>query len=359
VLAWLVATGVMLVACAVDGWPPFAPATWKRFDSYLYMRVAQSGYVVHACRGQLPGPPECGNAGWFPGYPWLTGGLSRLGLPLDATALAIAWLAGLATLIVLWRAFLADWPRPNAVIALVYAAFAPGVVYNYGLFPLSLLSLATVSYLALMQRRQWLAAGFAAAVAALAYPVGLTVAPAGVLWLLAQRGVPWLDRLRRAVAAAAPAAAAVAAFVLVQLVQTRYWDAYLLVQRKYGHQLEDPFTAVGTAIATVRHAPFQLDSAPSWQLLLLAFTLLCVLVELVLRWRSRARADALVATWAVLAWLLLYVETQVHTYRGEAALLPLAILVRRLPWPLAAAITAAAVAIAVPMLRLYLVGILV
>jgi hypothetical protein len=47
-------------------------------------------------------------------------------------------------------------------------------------------------------------------------------------------------------------------------------------------------------------------------------------------------------------------ETNVASYRAEAALLPVALLVRRLPRPLAAGIALAAAVLAVSMTKLYL-----
>jgi hypothetical protein len=362
-LAWFTATSVILVTCDVERWPPFAAIkTWSRWDSFLYLSIAKGGYSFLPCPEQHRHRPErwCGNAGWFPGYPWIVSGLHRLALPLAPTALAVSWLACLGTLVVLWKAFLADRShRAAAAIALVYAAFAPGLVYFYGVFPLSLLTFCTVVYFALLQRGRWLAAGIAAAAAAITYPVGLVAAPAGAVWLLAQRGVPPLERLRRLAAVLGPALAALALYSLDQWIETGRWNAYLLVQRKYGHQAQDPLTAVHLAYTTVRRSGLQLATAPEQQTLLVALVLVCVLVELVARRGSSTRADALIAVWAVAAWVVPYADSNVHAYRGEAALLPLALLTRRLPWPLAAAIAAAAIPLAVAMTILYLRGVLV
>ncbi len=66
---------------------------------------------------------------------------------------------------------------------------------------------------------------------------------------------------------------------------------------------------------------------------------------------SRPPADALLALWAVSAWLMPHVQTNVSVYRGEAALLPLAALLGRLPRSVQFAVAAAAVGLAVPMAR--------
>jgi hypothetical protein len=360
-VAWASATTVVLVTCVVEGWPPFAAVkSWSRFDSGLYLDIAEHGYTLFVC------PPGgmigwCGNAGWFPAYPWLSGALAAFGPSPAATALAVSWAAGLATIVLVWWALPTREPRAAAAVALAYAAFAPGIVYRYAVFPLSLLTLATVAFIALLQRGRWFAAGLAAAVGLLAYPIGLVAAPAGAVWLLAHRSVPLAERARRIVFMAYPSLVALWAFVLDQWLETGRWNAYLLVQRKYDHHLQDPFHVVVAAGHRVFGAGgiFSTGKTLALQTLLVGFVLACVLVELAARRGAYARTDALVAIWAVMAWAMPISEANVAAYRGEAALLPLALLVRRLPRPLGAAVTLAAAVLAVSMTKLYLSNVLV
>jgi hypothetical protein len=380
VLAWLAATSVVLATASHYGYPPFAPVTtWARHDAVQYLRIAHAGYHLTLCR--LLHPPDwsakwCGDAGWFPAYPWLIRGLHDLGLQYDATAIEISWLASLGTLVVLWRAFLFGHLGLGAAIALCYAAFAPGLVYNYAEFPLSLATFCTISCLALLQRRHWIWAGLAAGIAALAYPVGLAVAPACALWVLAEPG--WRSiartparylaaigaRLWHAVALIVPTLAAVALFGVVERQQTGKWNSYLLVQERFRHRLEDPFVRIVLVLRNFSHSVLvarpsyanldRLSGAPTIEVLLVAFVIGCTIIELLVRRGPDTRDSALIAIWAILAWVLLWIETGVDTYRGDVALLPVAVLVRRLPWPLGVLVTAVAVLLVVPMTHLYL-----
>jgi hypothetical protein len=195
------------------------------------------------------------------------------------------------------------------------------------------------------------------------------VAPAGALWLLSERGVAARERLRRSVLVLCPWLAGLAAFALDQRLSTGRWNAYLLVQQKYGHQLQDPLTAVGGAFRTFVHSPFlarpslasldNFESATSLQTLLVFAVIVSVLIELMVRRGASLHDDALIAIWAVLAWLLMYGASRTHTYRGEVALLPIAVLVRRLPWALSIPMTVVALCLVVLITRLYLVGHLV
>lgn len=361
VAAWLLATAFVLLVCRHEGWPPFSAASWSRWDSVRYLSVASQGYNLFPCKPPTYAPGTwCGNAGWFPAYPWIVGGLHRLALPTDGTALVVSWIACLATLVLLWRAFLIQLPRPAGVLALAYAACAPGLVYDYAIFPLSLLSLCSIGALAFLVRGRSLAAGFAAGLAALAYPVGLALAPAGVVWLVGDRRLPAGTRVRRAGLYSVPILSALAIFVVDQRLETGRWNAYLLVQRKYGHGLQDPFAAVYAAGQSVLHgSAFHLVDAPALQTLFVAFVLVSVLVDRLLHRASATALDALLVVWALAAWLIPHIWANVSEYRSEAALLPVALLVGRLPQALSACIVVGAFLLVAPMELLFLRSVLV
>ena len=79
------------------------------------------------------------------------------------------------------------------------------------------------------------------------------------------------------------------------------------------------------------------------------------------RWPFAAEAghvDAL-GCWLLITWLLTQSKVGLSAYRSEAALLPLAILVGRLPRPLAAVLAGLAVIVAVPMTALYMRNVLI
>jgi hypothetical protein len=147
---------------------------------------------------------------------------------------------------------------------------------------------------------------------------------------------------------------------VVDAISVGRWDAYFLVQAKYHHTLRNPLAAVQDAVLTLsRHSPFRIESAPALQTLLVTAVLASVLAVVALRRRDAERVDLLLALWAVGTWILPHAQANVSTYRSQAALLPLALLVRRLPAPLVLAIVVAAAALCVPMAELFLQGRLV
>jgi len=353
VLAWLGALGLLWLVAALAGFSPWHAGTWARWDSGLYEDIARHGYTLVRCPTEGGAGNWCGNAGWFPGYPWIVQALSSPGLPVAGVAVAVSWLFAGATLVLLWLTFL----ERRAAVALAYAAVAPGVVYDYAIYPLSLLAFCTVACLWFLHRERWALAGAAGAGAVLAYPIGLTLPLVAVVWI-----VLTVDRRRlRAIAsAAAGPVLAVLTLVVVQRIQTGHWDAYLKVQAKYGHGLHEPFGQVWNALVPLtRGDPFTRANAPALQTLLVSAVLLAVLLQLGLRRREAMRLDGLIALWAVVAWTLPLTATHLSIWRSQAALLPLAVLARRLPRPLAIAFAVCAAAVAVPVALLYFDGRLV
>jgi hypothetical protein len=352
---WALTAAAIAIAAAAFGYDPFDSATWARWDSVHYESIARDGYDLVRCTDTYTPADWCGDAGWFPAYPWLVGGLHRLGLPLRGTAVVVSWLFAAATLMLLWRTFLGRRVEIAALGALVYAAWAPGQIYDYAVFPLSMLAFFTVAHLWLLQRGRYAAAGVTGAVAVLTYPLGLALVPVSALWLVADRSQALSERLRRVAWASGVPLLALFGLVLDQRLETGHWDAYLLVQEKYGHDLQNPIAATRDALEPLVHgAPFELADAPAFQTALVTAALLAVLANAA--FGRRERGDGLLLWWAVTTWALPLSQAAVSLQRSQAALLPLAVLVLRLPRALIAAFVVAAIPVAVCMEKLFLEG---
>ena len=214
--------------------------------------------------------------------------------------------------------------------ALAYAAVAPGQIYGYALFPLSVLAFFTVACLWFLHRERWAAAGAAGAAAALAYPLGVLLAPVAAVWLLVDRRVPLRERLRRVAWTAGLTAAGAALLVIDQRFETGRWNAYFLVQEKYDHYLQNPVDVLRTALFTLRRGSmFDLAKAPALQTVLVTAVLVLVIAAVLarsLRQRSLDRLDLLLVLWAVATWTFPLAQNNVSLARSQAALLPLALL---------------------------------
>jgi hypothetical protein len=356
---WAVALAGITASAAVFGYAPFDSGTWSRWDSGLYLEIAEKGYTLFPCQPPFDQGTWCGNAGWFPAFPWLVGGLHWLGLPLRGSAVALSWFCIGATIALLWT-ILGRRASVATIGALLYAAFAPGQVYDYAIFPLSLLALATMAHLWLLSRDRFVAAGLAGAVAALSYPLGVLLVPVSAIWLLAGRTPPLRERLRRTAWASGLTLAGLAVLPVDQLLETGRWNAYILVQDHYHHTLQNPFVAAWSSfhLDALRSSPFALASTPAIQSLLVLGVLLAVAVSAVVRRRSLDRLDALVMLWAVATWLFPLTQANLSQQRGQVALLPLTLLVRKLPPALLVVLVIASAVIAIAMEKLFLQGVL-
>jgi hypothetical protein len=356
-LAWLAAlTGLWIIAL-LTGHHPWHAETWARWDSSLYESIARHGYEVHRC-GSTGHTKWCGNTAWFPGYPLLMAGLHVLGLPLFVAGVVLSWLFSATALVLIWRAFLRDMPsRVAAVGGLFYAAWAPGQVYEFAVYPLSMLVVFILAYLHFLRQNRWLAAGLMGAGAALTYPVGLTLAVVAVVWVTVtlERG-----RVRAIAASAAPLPLAFLLILVVQRAQTGRWSALFDVQSTYDHGLHNPFGAIFNAlILWSRTQSLASENVKALQTLAVSALLLAILLTIVLRRTRPARLELLFLLSAAVTWALPLSQGNISVQRSQAALLPVAVLVARLPRPLLVVAIAATVALSIPVARLYFDGLLV
>jgi hypothetical protein len=233
--------------------------------------------------------------------------------------------------------------------ALFYAAFAPGQIYLYTIFPLSMLTFTTVAFLWLLYRERYVVAGIAGTVAALSYPVGVLLAPISAVWLVAQRSVPLGERLRRVAITSGPMIAGLWILIVDQRVETGRWNAFLLIQEKYAAERgsQNPLVATWDVLRDgLQNLGDGISVAVALQTAFVTIVLALVLIHAFRRRRSLDRADSLLLLWALATWAL-PLSQSVSVQRGQAALLPLAILVARLPSRLAWSLVVAAAAIAV------------
>jgi hypothetical protein len=88
--AWAAAALTVVCAAALDGHSPLKRATWMHWDAFQYLDQAAHGYTLFHCN--LFGGLErwCGNAGWFPGYPWLIRAASLAGVDGFPAAMVLA-----------------------------------------------------------------------------------------------------------------------------------------------------------------------------------------------------------------------------------------------------------------------------
>ena len=294
VLAYLAGHLLCGLAAYLHGYDWLSADSRIRWDGGIYLDIAHTGYYAAPCEQinpdmHLPNA-MCGNAGWFPLFPYLVLGLTKLtGLGLPSAGVLVTEVCWLGVLILLWR--LLDGTVTTATLgSLAVAAVLPSGIYFHATYPMALsVLLALVTFL-LLRRGHWVPAGLAAAAAATSYPLGVLLAPAAVAFLLIPPGRwSWRRLASTGYVATMTAAGTLGVFGLLRLTTGRF-DAFLRIQTSiYGHGLHNPAYSFLTVL---RRPPLALSAELLFSTALVALALLAVN-------RTSARRPVTVLDWAL------------------------------------------------------------
>jgi len=355
-LAFCAVRGLMVLAACSVGLDPWNALSWKRWDSGHYLAIATTGYEYFSC-ARIGGRPQdvCGNAAWFPLYPWAMRPLIALGVGPAAAGTWVAGLGALGTLAALWNGFLRRRGLGGWLVLGMAAAF-PGAVYQHAIFPTSLALLCLVLAAWFVARERWVAAGVAGAGVALSYVTGVLVAVAnGASALLRTRSI------RPVLLSGGIAAAGLVALLVLHQLLLGHWDAFYWVHRKGFPAMAQPLDAfLGVALPAFDPGSDPRARTVAVQTLTVAGLVLLGMGSAVV---TRRRPDP-VRSWAVVATLLfwsfpLLVGRGVSLYRSDALVLPVLFLLLELrPWLLAPLLVWLAI-LAEEMARLFFTGYLV
>jgi hypothetical protein len=368
-LAFILAIFVDYLAAAHSGVAPgfFAPRRWIHWDSHLYLSIAAKGYTLQRChKSTVPPHSFCGNAGWLPLYPDLIGFFGKLGAPLTWAGKYLADVFAFGTLVLAWLLIGPAWSA-RRLLALTLAAVFPGQIYYFAVFPISLVAFLSLAFLLWLAHRRYVLAGLAGAAAAWAYPTGFLLPGVAVLYTaIADRGRSFADWLKRVLPSAGIPALGIMTLLLAYQAWTNAWNAYFLVQAKYGNGFHNP---AANFLASLTGAPFprypiqQLNEGykhlpPRVQTVLVAALVLALVAASLTMWRATlTRTDWAVLCYTVIVWLFPMTQAiAVSRYRSEALLVPCVALVRRLPVVIQIPLVIASVWIAVGMAGLFFHG---
>jgi hypothetical protein len=336
----------------------FNPATFSRWDTAWYLRIASHGYRMrlhcwHWRYTSRPGVHICASVTWFPGYPLLMRAVSVTGISLGQAGLIIAWVFWYLTLLMIWllSAPTPDrpagrWAATTRWLCLLIAAFFPGQIWFAALYPISRAAFGMLAccYWSARAPNRWLAA-IAGLIAGSAYLPTAAVIPG-----LALAAVVTKDRRVRAAMcfAAAGIAAGVVAVLAYAQASVGRWDAYFYTERvEFGVRVHDPLVTIAERFSSfVPMLGSGPDRAIAEQGFLVALLLALALAGFALSARAGWQVQALdivLVIAAVVGWLIPYVGGgKLAVYRDEGMTIVLVPLLRRLPpWVLAGPLLAA------------------
>lgn len=192
---------------------------WARWDSVIFLRIAERGY-------------DAASAAFYPLYPLLVGGFGRVLLGhfvLAGVLVSLAASAGAFWL--LHRVAEERLGADGARRAVLYLAFAPMALFLQAVYSEALYLLLALCSFVLAERRRWLGAGALAGLALLTRIAGLALLPA--LALLAWRS----PERRRALLSLGAAPLLFSAYPLYLGARTGDPWAFLRAQELWHRQL--------------------------------------------------------------------------------------------------------------------------
>ena len=328
--------GWLLVAWRTAGnvGAAFNTATWVRRDSGQYLKIASYGYrATTNCAGAPSANGHvahlCGNVTWMPGYPAFLKLVSLFGLSLPAAGLLAAWLFWFLALVMVW-VLTADARTSARWMCLLLAAVFPGQVYFAAVFPIGMCMFFVLLaiYATTKSGRAWLCA-VASCIAAATYVPALALLPAFVVAAVVFRGRPRV--VVPSLAGIVGLVAGIGAVFVYSQFAVGKWDAYLITEREeYGVQFHAPWQTLANHVRPVGTSVVARQSV--LVAVLVAAALICAAVHF-MRARELGPLDVMLLVTTVAAWLIPYVGGgSLSIYRSEACVLPVVVLLRRLPW---------------------------
>jgi hypothetical protein len=350
-LLWFVVTALAARSVGLSPWPT---ATWGRWDTGLYLSIADKGYEFVPCVGVANrGPGDfCGNSGWFPGYPYLMRLGSWFGPNLDTAGRLISFVAMLVAWSALWFGFLRRRAFVAGMLGMAVAAVFPSSVYYGAIFPISTMLAAVMLALVCLDRQRWLLAGLCGAVAAVVYPSGVLIGSIAIVPFTTLAIGDVRARVRATVAVAAPVALAYMAVLANFQRAVGAWDAWYKTSASYNLEPTFPLEMIRRQVEKMGN-----DAQPGIigvQTLLIAAMVLAAVWIVVTQHHELTLGERGAAVLCVFLWLIpLTLGGDLSLYRAESLLLPIVILLSRLRMPVVAMLAVVCVPVAYKMAQLF------
>jgi len=312
----------------------FNPENWARFDSWLYLQIADTGYEIFPCAGHFGYPADateiCGNCGWFPGYPLL---ISFFGLFFKNTLIIAGLLSKIFHLLSLYMLIgitnMQIFSLKNILI-LTIAAFSFSFVYFNAIFPISALLFFSLSaFYFYLKNNSWVTGLFCFLSSAF-YPVGILLSAVFALSILLKIN---LSLKKRITSLMIPATMGLLGFVFVLLffqITVNDWAAFFKVQAKYGHGYNFPLVSM---VSFFQKKPLfsnvTIESFVQYQslLIIMGYTLLSIIFF----YKRMYTNDFSLWVYIFISVFFLFswsIEGDLSRYRQEALLMPFVLLVK-------------------------------
>jgi hypothetical protein len=276
------------------------------------------------------GPSDfCGTAGWFPGYPFASRAVAKLGFDINIAMLIVSRVFLALLLALLWFGFLQKKPFKEAVAPLALACVFPGSVYYLALFPMAMAVFFLLLMLWGIDRNIAVVTAIGSLGAAFTYPV------AALAGLVASTSIVLHPQRRAAIRTALGAAGGslvgLGSFFAILQFRTGHWDAYFRAQAGYHHKLSFPLVNIYERVSGAIDPADPVKAVPSLQHLLV----LCLVIALITSVIRVGRWPSVLEFTTLAVVVVMYLASNVFgltasVYRHESLLLPIVLVAPRL-----------------------------
>jgi hypothetical protein len=317
--------------------------SWDRWDSRVYLSIADKGYEFYPCDIPLEGAPIseqgkgpeewCGNVAWFPAYPALIWLLARIGVPELAGGVLLSAIFCLLTLLLMWTKFLRAERTVKSFLCLLFAAVFPGAIYYHAVFPISMVVFFSLLSLHFALKEKWRLCGVAGAAATLTYPPGAFLGIVFVAWVLySLKDVTWSGKIRRILIVGTIMSAGLGLVFVVQRLFVGAWGTFVLAQAAYKEKPRLPIMPLVDNTNLFLHTDWgQRGTAITEASALFVAIIVVLLTAFAARATRRSPGDACLLIFLLVFWLAFLTLGKESMVRKEALLLPAVPLAQHLP----------------------------
>ena len=215
------------------------PESFIKWDSFHYLEIASSGYTFYPCSENPEIPANfgewCGNAGWMPLYPLFIRIISII-VSAKIAAVVLSRLFFLFSIVLMIKG--TGLTNPQKIVKAIMFCLFPGMLYSLAAFPVSLTILLLLIIIRSIEDG-WRSAGITAAILLpWSYASAFLCIPALIIAAICSNGERKNQKHYRELAMSGLVSYALTFFFWHY--STGHWNAFFLVQEKYGYGLEWP-----------------------------------------------------------------------------------------------------------------------
>ena len=313
-----------------------------------------------------PYPDEwCGNCGWMPFYPFLIYILKLTGINTVLIGFLLSAVFHFLFIFLLYAVLLKSEFNFKSCMVLLAAAFFFGSIYYHAVFPVSMFLFFVLLMIKFVRENRITAASVSGGLAAFTYSSGIWLAAVMALFLVYQNRKSFsFELFKKILFSCLLIASGFMLVMLIHKISVGRWDAFFLVQHKYGHGINIPTKYISRNIAELFNTgintnDFRIACQTSGTLVLMILILIMAVVK-----RNGTYQESSVYTFILIYVLVFYLMPltmgkSISLYRAESLLLPGVLFIKDFPKWISIACVLALIIIAFHMNILFFKSILV